>query len=54
MATVSAWHSKKDGDVYHNNSKCTKGNNIEFQNKVSGTGGKSLCSECQKLNKDGK
>jgi len=47
---VSPWHSKKS-IVYHNNTKCTLGNNIERINKQSGTGGKPICSLCSKLNK---
>lgn len=55
MSTVSPFHSKKAGtSVYHNNNKCTEGNNIERENKVSGTGGLSLCSHCKKLNAEGK
>lgn len=53
MTKTSPWHAK-DSDVYHNNTKCTEGNNIERGNKVSGTGGKSLCSHCARLNAEGK
>jgi competence protein ComGC len=51
MAKVSPFHSKlpSDGAVYHNNSKCTEGNNIEKKNRVSGTGGRPLCSHCARL-----
>ena len=52
---VSPFHSKKPGtEVYHNNNKCTEGNNIESHNKVSGTGGLRLCDPCKKLNSEGK
>ena len=55
MPKVSAFHSKKAGtDVYHNNSKCTEGNNIETYNKVSGTGNLRLCARCKELNAQGK
>ena len=37
-------------EVYHNNSECDLGNNIEPENKVSGTGGLRLCDDCKKLN----
>ncbi len=52
---VSPFHSKKAGtEVYHNNNKCTEGNNIESYNKVPGTGGLRLCSRCAELNAEGK
>ena len=52
---VSPFHSKKpDTKVYHDNDKCTEGNNIETENKVSGTGGLPLCEHCKRLNAEGK
>lgn len=50
MAHTSAWHSVKQ-DVYHNNTECNTGNNIERENRRSGTGGKRLCRECAGLAK---
>ena len=50
MATKQPWHSTK-ADVYHNNSNCNTGNNIEKENVQGGTGGKKLCEECKRLNK---
>ena len=48
---VAPFHSKKPGTkVYHNNNKCTEGNNIESYNLVSGTGGHRLCQSCKTLN----
>ncbi len=49
MAKVAAFHSIKQ-DVYHDNNKCTEGNNIEKENLRTGTGGKPKCSHCSKLN----
>lgn len=51
MAKVAPFHSKKPSDrpVYHDNDKCTEGNNIERENKVSGTGGRPKCSHCTRL-----
>ena len=51
MAKVAPFHSKKPNDpnVYHDNNSCTEGNNIEPQNKVSGTGGRRKCKSCEKL-----
>lgn len=51
MAKVSPFHSKKPNDrnVYHDNDKCTEGNNIEKENKVAGTGGRPQCDHCKRL-----
>ena len=49
MASVPTFHSKLQTSVYHNQSGCTVGDNIEPANVVSGTGGYSLCSECARL-----
>ena len=46
-------HSIKQS-VYHNNTNCNTGNNIEKENLREGTGGKSLCKECEKLNQEGR
>ena len=48
MAKVSPWHSIK-ANVHHDNNNCNTGNNIESENRRSGTGGKPLCSECSRL-----
>ncbi len=51
MGKVPAFHSKLDTDtkVYHDNDKCTEGNNIESKNRVSGTGNRPKCSHCTRL-----
>ena len=51
MAKVAPFHSKKKSDrnVYHNNDKCTEGNNIEKENRAPGTGGRPLCEHCARL-----
>ncbi len=51
MAKVPAFHSVKPNTplVYHDNSACTEGNNIEKENKRSGTGGRPLCAHCKRL-----
>ena len=52
---VSPFYSKrKNLKVYHNNNKCTEGNNIERENLKKGTGGRRLCERCKKLNREGK
>lgn len=50
MSVVSPWYSVlTSAHVHHNNTRCTTGNNIERENRRSGTGGKPLCSECRGL-----
>lgn len=51
MAKVAPFHSKKQTarKVYHDNDKCTEGNNIEKENKVSGTGNRPRCEHCTRL-----
>ena len=48
MSKTSAFHSVK-GNVYHDSTKCTEGNNIEKENLKTGTGGKPKCAHCEKL-----
>jgi hypothetical protein len=51
MAKVAPFHSVKPGapQVYHDNDKCTEGNNIEKENKRPGTGNRPLCQHCARL-----
>lgn len=50
MANVAPFHSKLPGtDRYHDNNKCTEGNNIEKKNRVPGTGGHQKCAHCKRL-----
>ena len=53
---IDPWHSKKPkSKVYHDNSKCHLGNNIEKENWVPGKGNKqNRCNVCEKLKKTGK
>jgi hypothetical protein len=53
MPKISPWHAEKSA-VHHNNSNCNTGNNIERENLRSGKGGKPLCNECARLNRQGK
>ena len=48
MAVVSPWNSIKR-KVYHNNTNCNTGNNIEPESRRSGMDGKRLCEECEAL-----
>jgi hypothetical protein len=36
-------------DVHHDHDDCKYGKDIKSWHKVSGTGGKPLCKECQRL-----
>jgi len=50
MAKVSPFHSTRPGEtVYHDNSSCTEGNNIEARYRAEGTGGKERCQHCARL-----
>jgi hypothetical protein len=51
MSKVNPFYSTAPNDpkVYHNNSSCTEGNNIEKQNLRQGTGGYPLCDHCRRL-----
>jgi hypothetical protein len=46
------WHSP-NSEVYHNNPSCQTGNSIDPKNVQQGTGDKSLCRECERLNSAG-
>jgi hypothetical protein len=52
MANTTPFHSVKPGTayVYHNDTRCTEGNNIERLYWRSGTGvGRHLCAHCTRL-----
>jgi hypothetical protein len=50
MARTSPWHSTKPGTkVYHDNTDCPEGNNIEHKYSAPGKGGKRKCKRCKKL-----
>lgn len=48
---VSPFHSVKETarQVYHDDDQCTEGNNIEEENKRSGTDGRPKCERCKEL-----
>jgi len=48
MAKRKPWHAK-DSEVYHDNDKCTEGNNIERRNLQRGKGGNRKCDHCKRL-----
>lgn len=50
MAKVAPFRSKLPGTrVYHDNTRCTEGNNIEPKNRIAGTGGLPKCDHCKRL-----
>lgn len=51
MTKKTPWHSKRPDDrkVYHDETQCTEGNNIEERNRVSGTGGLPKCDHCRRI-----
>ena len=51
MAKVSPWYSIKSY-VHHVCTNCTEGNNIEPENRRSGTGEHPLCKTCSDLISD--
>jgi hypothetical protein len=50
MAKVAAFHSV-NSSVYHDNSKCMEGNNIEKKYLRTGTGGKRKCAHCIRISR---
>ena len=50
MAKVTPFHSTEpSATVYHDESTCTEGNNIEARNRASGTAGRPKCSRCREI-----
>lgn len=51
MSNQAPWHSSRPSDrpVYHDDSRCTEGNNIEARYRVAGTGGHRKCEHCAKF-----
>ena len=51
MARVRPFHSARLGsrNVYHDNDRCTEGNNIELHYRRDGTDGRPRCDHCNRL-----
>lgn len=51
MSRVAPFHSTHPmaRRVYHDNDRCTEGNNIERRYWASGTGGRRRCEHCERL-----
>lgn len=46
------WHSKEpETEVYHDNTECTEGDNIESYNLERGKDGLRKCAHCARLDK---
>jgi len=54
MPTIAPFHRNREGEKYHDNSKCGPGSEIPQKDRVSGKGGKPHCEHCEKLNAEGK
>ncbi len=56
MPRKSPWHSSKPmtKNVYHDNTLCTEGNNIESYYLKAGTGGRPKCDHCARLDAQGR
>lgn len=48
---IAPWHSIRSTDppVYHDESKCTEGDNIQSQYRRPGTGGRRKCKRCSEI-----
>lgn len=53
MTKVAPFHSIKENH-HHDNNRCGPGSEIPAHNRESGTGGKPLCKDCAKLDREGK
>jgi len=53
---TSPWYSVKPNapPVYHDNTECHLGNNIERENRRSGTDGRPKCEVCERLDREGR
>jgi hypothetical protein len=51
MPKMPPWHSSlaTHRQVYHDNSSCTEGNNIELKYRQPGTGNRPQCEHCKRL-----
>lgn len=50
MSKKSPWYSIEPGrDVYHDETECTEGNNIETKNLRHGTDGRRKCDHCRRI-----
>jgi hypothetical protein len=56
MPKKDPWHSAKPlaRNVYHDNTLCTEGNNIERHYLKAGTAGRPKCEHCLRLDAQGR
>ena len=53
LPKTNPWHSIMQ-NVHHDNTTCTEGINIETYYLRQGTGGKTLCQHCARLDREGR
>lgn len=48
---TTPWHSIRESDrkVYHDETRCTEGNNIETRYRRDGTAGRPKCEHCKRI-----
>jgi hypothetical protein len=53
MAKTPPWHPVRVSDraVYHDNTDCPEGSDIEPQFRREGTGGRPRCEHCERLDR---
>ena len=49
MAKKKPWHTSAETKVYHTDTDCNTGNNIERENIRRGKGNHRECKECKRL-----
>lgn len=56
MPKVSPWHSSRESDpkVYHDNTSCEDGDNIEPRYRRAGTDNRRICTRCERYDAQGK
>jgi hypothetical protein len=54
MSKVPAFHRDRPGEKYHDNNHCGPGSEIPLKERKAGTGGYPHCTECERLNREGK
>ena len=60
MPNVPSFHSLNEANkpiprrIYHNNSACPLGRDIEDEERRKGTGNYRLCDDCEQLNRLGR
>ena len=53
MTKTIPWHAEKDS-VYHDNTKCQQAYAIQATKRLKGSADRPQCTECEKLDLEGK